>query len=118
MNIDELVMLRSLVHASGTVAEDTPPVGTSVRAVRRSGDVLDHVRVEFTEPVDLAGLTAGFGPSRELPKLPSGGRRAVFPDTQPGDGQRGVTVLAELDRAGHATALVLRPDDFTEGSAT
>jgi hypothetical protein len=113
VNIDDLIMLRSVVHATGRVAEDAPPDGTAVRVVRGDGGVLDHVRVEFTEPVDVGGLAGGFGPSRELPRLPSGGRRAVFPDTQPADGQRSVTVLAELDRAGQATALVLRPDDFT-----
>lgn len=113
MNIDELVMLRSLVHATGTAAEDAPPAGTAVRLVRGAGGGLEHVRVELTEPVDLEGLADDFGPSRELPRLPSGGRRAVFPDTQPGDGQRGVTVLAELNATGQVTALVLRPDDFT-----
>ncbi|MEV4318216.1 hypothetical protein [Actinocrispum sp. NPDC049592] len=110
MNIDELVMLRSLVHATGTVSDDAPP---SVRVVHGPGGGLDHVRVEFTEPVALQDLSAGFGPSRELPRAPSGARRAVFPDTEPGDGQRGVTVLAELNRAGEATTLILRPDDFT-----
>jgi hypothetical protein len=113
VNIDELIMLRSLVHAAGTIAEDAPPTGTAVQVVRRDGGVINHVRVGFTDPIEVDELAGAFGPPRELPRLPTGARRVIFPDTQPNDGQRGVTAIAELNRTGQATALVLRPDDFT-----
>ncbi|MET0236389.1 MAG: hypothetical protein ABW224_17205 [Kibdelosporangium sp.] len=103
--VDELIMLRSLVHAGG-------PVPDGVEVTRRDG-LIDHVRVPLTTPLAMDDLTAGFGPGRDVPRQPTGGRRVIFPDTQPGDGQRAVTVIAELDRSGQVTAVVLRPDDFS-----
>ena len=103
--VDDLIMLRSLVHAGG-------PIPDGVEVTRRDG-VIDHARVPVTSPVALEDLTVAFGPGRDVPRQPAGGRRVIFPDTQPGDGQRAVTVIAELTRSGQVTAVVLRPDDFT-----
>ncbi|MBP2330100.1 hypothetical protein JOF56_010485 [Kibdelosporangium banguiense] len=105
ITVDELIMLRSLVHAGGPV-----PAGTEV--IRREG-AIDHVRVPLDSPITVDDLAAGFGPGRDVPRQPAGGRRVIFPDTQPGEGQRAVTVIAELDRSGQVTTVVLRPDDFT-----
>jgi hypothetical protein len=103
--VDELILLRSLVYAGG-------PVPDGVEVTRRGG-VIDHARVPVTSPVALEDLTVAFGPGRDVPRQPAGGRRVIFPDTQPGDGQRAVTVIAELNRSGQVIAVVLRPDDFT-----
>lgn len=113
MNIDDLVRLRSMVHSGGPMAEDTPPAGTVVRVLRRDDGAINHVHVGLAVPAEINELASGFGPPRELPRLPTGGRRVVFPATQPNDGERSVTVIAELNRAGQVTAVVLRPDDFT-----
>ena len=103
--VDELIMLHSLVYAGG-------PLPDEVEVVRR-GDAVDHVRIALGRPLTVEALSGGFGPAREVPRQPAGGRRVVFPDTQPGEGQRAVTVIAELDRAGQVSAVVFRPDDLT-----
>jgi hypothetical protein len=45
--------------------------------------------------------------------LTTGAAVSFLPDIEPRDGERTVTVVAELNRAGQVTAVVLRPDDFT-----
>lgn len=113
MNLDELSTLRSLVHAGDPIAEDAPPAGTVVQVRRRADGAINHVRIGLVAPAEINELAGSFGSPRELPRLPTGGRRVIFPATQPGDGERAVTVIAELNRAGQVTAVVLRPDDFT-----
>jgi len=113
MNIDELVTLRSLVHAGGRIAEDAPPAGTVIRVLRRADGTINHVYIGLVAPIEIHELAGSFGAPRELPRLPTGGRRVIFPATQPDGGERAVTVIAELNRAGQVTAVVLRPDDFT-----
>lgn len=64
-------------------------------------------------PAALAGLSAAFGATTELPRRPSGGARSVlFRATLPGDGETGVTVLAELDGRGRAARVLLRRDEL------
>jgi hypothetical protein len=64
-------------------------------------------------PTTLAGLAAAFGDATPLPRRPSGGTRTVlFGATLPADGESGVTVLAELDRHGHAARVLLRRDEL------
>jgi hypothetical protein len=103
----ELAALRAALERG----EEPSPSG-DVEVVRGQGGQLDHVRVTLAEPVNLAELADAFGTPTLLPPNPAGGRGAVFRDTQPGDGERGITVLAELDAAGRAVVVVLRPDDF------
>jgi hypothetical protein len=107
----ELQALRELLTRGGEPPEGAGGAG-ALRVVRRPGGGLDHVRVTLTGPVELADLARHFGPPRLLPSTPTGGRRALFPQTSPGDGQRATTVLAELDDAGRARVVVLRPDDL------
>jgi hypothetical protein len=103
-----MVALRAALDA-GTLPEPTD----AVQVVHRRDGALSHVRIALPKPAALDDLAADFGPARELPRLPSGARRATFPQTGPRDGERTTTVLAELDRFGRVTAVVLRPDDFT-----
>jgi len=104
---DELEALRAALTRG-----EEPPAGAGVEVVRRAGGELDHVRVTLAAPVDLEELTRRFGPPSLLPRTPAGGRRALFAETSPGDGGRATTVLAELDPAGRAQVVVLRPDDL------
>jgi hypothetical protein len=104
---DELEALRSVLTRG-----EEPPEGSGVEVVRRAGGELDHVRVTPAAPVDLEELAGRFGPPSFLPRTPAGGRRALFPATSPRDGERTTTVLAELDAAGRARVVVLRPDDL------
>jgi hypothetical protein len=65
-------------------------------------------------PAALAGLSAAFGAATQLPRRPSGGAPTVlFRATLPADGERGVTVLAELDERGRAARVLLRRDEFS-----
>jgi len=80
--------------------------------VRRAGGELDHVRVTLPAPAGVDELAALFGAPSFLPRTPAGGRRALFAATSPADGERSTTVLAELDATGHATTVILRPDDL------
>jgi hypothetical protein len=107
MNLAEIVALRRKV-----AADDVPSPSDQIEVAYRAGNVLNHVRVRLVTPSTLDDLALEFGPAQELPMLPSGARRALFPDTLPGDGERSITVLAELDRVNRVTAVVLRPDDF------
>ncbi len=69
--------------------------------------------VALERAVPLATLERDFGAASPLPRRPAGGSRTVqFPATLPGDGQRGVTVLAETDEHGRAVRVLLRPDSF------
>ena len=64
-------------------------------------------------PAALTGLSATFGAATPLPRRPAGGARTVlFRGTLPGDGESGVTVLAELDERGRAVRVLLRRDEF------
>ena len=103
--------LREALTRGEEPAEGVSDVGT-VEVVRRPGGALDHVRVALAEPADVVELAQRFGAPSFPPRTPAGGRRAVFPATSPGDGERSVTVLAELDRWDRVAAVVLRPDDL------
>jgi hypothetical protein len=71
------------------------------------------VVVTPAQPAALAGLSAAFGEAAKLPRRPSGGTRTVlFRDTLPADGESAVTVLAELDKRGHAARVLLRRDEL------
>jgi hypothetical protein len=105
---DQLEALRSALTRG-----EEPPEGAGVEVVRRAGGELDHVRVTLAAPVDVEELAGRFGPPSMLPRTPAGGRLALFPETSPRDGERGTTVLAELDGSGRARVVVLRPDDLT-----
>lgn len=107
--IDQLDALRAALGRGEVPAPD--PAG-AVEVVRRPNGEVDHVRVTPAVPIDLDELASRFGPARTLPRLPSGGRRALFPATLPADGERAITVLAELDLDGRAAVVVLRPDDL------
>ena len=48
-----------------------------------------------------------------LPLRRGGAPGVVLPDTVPGDGERSVTVMADLDESGRAVAVILRVDDLT-----
>lgn len=109
---DRLIALRALLHAGDPVAEEMSPIG-QVSVLHDPSGGVDHVQVLLTSPIEVADLVGSFGEPRELPRLPTGARRVIFPDTQPKDGERAITLVAELDRSGHVTAIMLRPDDFT-----
>lgn len=104
---DELEALRSALNRG-----EEPPEVAGVEVVRRAGGELDHVRVTPPAPVEVEELASRFGPPSYLPRTPAGARRALFPETSPRDGERATTVLAELDAAGRARVVVLRPDDL------
>jgi hypothetical protein len=104
----EVAGLRAALHAGAPLPDSTD----AVQVVLRADGVVNHVRVALPEPVSLEDLAGEFGTPRELPRLPSGARRVAFAQTGPREGERTVTVLAELDRFGRVTAVVLRPDDF------
>jgi hypothetical protein len=106
-----LEALRAALDRGEEPAEGAGPAGV-VEVVRRAGGGLDHVRVALAAPLAVEALTASFGPPSYLPRTPSGGRRALFPATGPHDGELTTTVLAELDDAGRAVVVVLRPDDL------
>ena len=107
----ELETLRSDLARGVEPAGGVGPLGT-VEVVRRTGGGLDHVRVALAAPIDVEELAGRFGPPAHLPRTPAGGRRVVFPSTGPRDGELTTTVLAELDRAGRAVVVILRPDDL------
>jgi hypothetical protein len=68
----------------------------------------DAERVIAIEPTALADL--GFGAAIRLPRQLYAPARVIFPDTAPLDGQRAVTVFAELDEDGKAIELTFRPE--------
>jgi len=107
----DLEALRSALDRGEEPPEGGGGAGT-VEVVRRAGGELDHVRVTLPAPADVEELARRFGPPSFLPRTPAGGRRALFPSTSPGEGERATTVLAELDRSGRAVVVVLRPDDL------
>jgi hypothetical protein len=106
-----LEALRADLSRGVAPAEGAGPAGT-VEVVRRPGGELDQVRVTLAAPVEVEELSGPFGPPAYLPRTPAGGRRVLFPSTGPRDGQLTTTVLAELDSAGRATVVILRPDDL------
>lgn len=106
-----LEALRTALTRGEEPAEGPGPAGV-VSLVRRAGGELDHVRVTPPAAVDVEELAARFGPPSYPPRTAAGGRRVLFPSTGPRDGERTITVLAELDGAGRAAAVVLRPDDL------
>jgi hypothetical protein len=106
-DLTDALVVRAAVDDDWT----RPEYGEGVQVVRRSDGELNHVRIRFDTPLDIDSLTEHFGAVQNLPSLPSGGRRAAFPDTGPHAGQRTTTVLAELDDADRVIALVFRADD-------
>jgi hypothetical protein len=105
--IDRLAALRSALGQG-----EEPPAGSDLEVVHGAGGEVEHVRVTLTAPLDVEELARRFGPASLLPRLPAGGRRALFRETSPGDGERSATVLAELDGSGKARAVILRLDDL------
>ncbi len=110
--VGHLEALRAALTRDEPVADGAGPAG-AVQVVRRGG-VVDHVRVRLPEPADVGRLAGRFGAATRLPTSPAGGRLVLFPGTGPADGERATTVLAQLDHAGRATVVLLRPDDLTD----
>jgi hypothetical protein len=107
----ELEALRAALTRGEEPPEGAGPDGV-VEVVRRADGQLDHVRVTPAAPIDVEELAARFGSPSYPPRTPSGGRSALFPATGPRDGELTATVLAELDAAGRAVVVILRPDDL------
>jgi hypothetical protein len=110
--VGHLDALRAALTRGEPVADGAGPAG-AVQVVHRGG-VVDHVRVTLPEPAGIERLAGRFGAATRLPRSPAGGRLVLFPATVPADGERATTVLAQLDHAGRATVVLLRPDDLTD----
>ena len=121
--------MTGLVQAIETlrkaIAADSPDHPADFEAVSGRGALADLkvtrdqagrstlVVVTPAQPAEIAGLSAAFGTATPLPRRPSGGTRTVlFRETLPGDGESGVTVLAELDKRGRAARVLLRRDEL------
>ena len=118
-------LVRTLEALRASIAADSPVAPADFDAVPGRGALaVLHVTRDLAgraalivitpaRPASLAGLSAAFGTATPLPRRPSGGGRTVlFKATLPGDGERGVTVLAELDERGRAARVLLRRDEL------
>jgi hypothetical protein len=112
--VEALEALRAAVTRGEEPTEGASSPAGVVSVARRADGELDSVRVTPAEPFAVEELAARFGPPAYLPRNPAGGRRALFPSTGPRDGERTTAVLAELDGAGRAAVVVLRPDDLRQ----
>ncbi|MFC4554331.1 hypothetical protein [Georgenia faecalis] len=108
--LDDVAVFRRV--AAGGAGIVPPATGTGHPVATASTDADGLLTLDLAEPVDLAALAAALGPARALPTNPAGGRALVlFGETLPDEGERGVTVLAEVDGE-TAVRLLLRPDAF------
>jgi hypothetical protein len=108
--LEDLAAFRRVAAGEpGIVPPDTGP-GRPVAIARTGADGI--LTLDVAEPVPLRTLEADLGPARALPSNPAGGRAlALFGETLPAEGERGATVLAEVD-GDVVVRLLLRPDAF------
>ena len=116
---EAIVALRAAV-AKATQADDealggaaAPEAFVAFNIVSIPGESsLSHVSVRLAQPVRLQQLEAAFGQARELPRSPDDGatRTVIFGETIPAEGSAGATLLADVQRDGLVSSLVVRRD--------